>query len=109
MSDVELTIGGREFKVACAPGEEGHVTELGRLIDAKIDNMNMAGQSEGRMLLFAALLLADELHELKHRGGGQTPAPASVPDDGLLASRLDAVAAALEKCAAHLEGIDAAP
>ena len=63
MSNVDLIIGGREFKVACAEGEEAHVTELGRLIDSKVANMNMTGQSEGRMLLFASLLLADELRD----------------------------------------------
>jgi len=98
-----LTIGGREFKVACAPGEEDHVTGLGRMIDSKIADMNMAGQSEARMLLFAALLLADELHEAKYRGGAA--APVSPQNDDLLADRLERVAQMLEKCASHLEGV----
>jgi cell division protein ZapA len=109
MSNVDMIIGGREFKVACAEGEEAHVTDLGRLIDSKVANMNMSGQSEGRMLLFAALLLADELHELKHRGGA-VQAPQDAPtDDGVLASSLETVAAALEKCASHLEGLNLRP
>jgi len=104
-----MIIGGREFKVACAEGEEAHVTDLGRLIDSKVANMNMSGQSEGRMLLFAALLLADELHELKHRGGTVEPAKSEVPVDDQLAARLETVAEALEKCASHLEGLNATP
>ena len=64
MSNVTLSIAGRDYRVACAPGEEAHVTSLGRMIDSKLSAMEgMAGQSEARSLLFAALLLADELHE----------------------------------------------
>lgn len=103
MSDIELQIGGRAFKVACAPGEEEHVAGLGRMIDGKIANLNMAGQGEGRMLLFASLLLADELHEARQRSGTGT-APASVAQaDPAMAERLEAIAAALEKCALALE------
>ena len=64
MSNVDLTIAGRVFTVACAAGEEAHVAGLGRLIDSKLSAMGgMAGQTESRALLFAALLMADELHE----------------------------------------------
>lgn len=67
MSNVTLEIGGRSFTVACAPGEEAHITNLGRIIESKLGSMDgMATQSEGRMLLFACLLLADELHELRN-------------------------------------------
>jgi cell division protein ZapA len=101
MSNVDLSIGGKSFRVACAPGEEQHVAGLGRLIDGKIASMDgIAGQSEARMLLFASLLLADELHELKNRGGS---AASSVPDPAI-AEKLEAVAIALEKCASGLEG-----
>ncbi len=103
MSNVTLTISGRDYTVACAEGEEAHVSGLGRMIDTKLSAMgNMAGQGETRQLLFAALLLADELHEA---GSGRGAAPASVsanPD--LHAARLEAIASALESCASHLEG-----
>ena len=101
MSNVTLTICGRDYTVACAEGEEAHVTGLGRLIDSKLGAMgNMAGQSESRQLLFAALLLADELHE----GGPARAAavPYATTDD--YADRLEAIAARLETCASHLEG-----
>ncbi len=104
MSNVDLTIGGRVFKVACAEGEEDHVAGLGRMISDKVASVpGASGQSEGKMLLFASLMLADEVFEAQARGastgGGTAPAP-----DPALASRLEAVATALEKCAAALEG-----
>lgn len=103
MSNVDLSIGGRVFKVACAAGEEAHVAELGRFIDSKVASMpGAAGQSEGRMLLFASLMLADEVHDAQNRSAASaTAAPPAL--DPALAERLEAVAAALEKCASALE------
>ncbi|MBW8783390.1 MAG: cell division protein ZapA [Novosphingobium sp.] len=102
MSNVNLTIGGRDYTVACAAGEESHVTALGALIDHKLREMGGAGQSESRALLFVALLLADELHELRATRAaerGATGAP-----DLIDAQRLTAIADRLEKLASTLEG-----
>jgi cell division protein ZapA len=100
MSNVTLTLGGRNFTVACAEGEEDHVAGLGRMIAAKIAAMgDLSSQSETRMLLFAALLLADELHEATVRAPA-TAAPALA--DGS-AERLEEIALRLENLAARLE------
>lgn len=98
MSNVTLQIGGRSYTVACAEGEEAHVSALGRSIADKVEQMG-GGHSEARQLLFAALLLADELHEARGRAG---PAPAAATDSN--ADALEAIAARLEICAAALEG-----
>jgi cell division protein ZapA len=95
VSNVTLSIGGREYKVACAAGEEAHVAGLGRLIDGKLAAMEgMTGQSEARTLLFAALLLADELHEAKSARASDTE----------LAPLLEQFADRIENLAARLEG-----
>lgn len=66
MNEVTLNIGGKDYAVACAPGEEGHVTQLGQYIDAKIRSLGEGvTTSEIQRLLFGALFLADELHEAK--------------------------------------------
>ena len=99
MSNVTLTIGGRFYTVACAEGEEAHIEALGRIIDGKLHDMpNLSGQSEARTLLFAALLLADELHE--QRSGAAPPAAAADPQ---AAETLESLAERLESLAGHLE------
>lgn len=98
MSNISLQIGGRSYSVACAAGEEDHVARLGRLIDAKVQAMG-GGHTEVRQLLFAALILADELHEARQ---GIVPAPPPAAPDHSVA--LEAIADRLEKCAAALEG-----
>jgi cell division protein ZapA len=102
MSNLTLHIGGRDYTVACAEGEEAHVSSLGALIDEKIQAMG-AGHNEPRQLLFAALLLADELHDARQRSSSAGPA-ASAPQLDLHADTLEALAARLENCVNALEG-----
>lgn len=113
MSNVTLEIGGRSFTVACASGEEAHVAGLGRMIGAKLSEMEgIASQSEARMLLFASLLLADELHEMRSAAPPSpvpppppAPAPAPARDRNLpsQAEILEVIADQLENLAARLE------
>jgi cell division protein ZapA len=106
MSNLALTIGGRSYTVACAPGEQAHVTALGKAIDAKLAGVpGLSGQSEARTLLYAALLLADELHEAQNRIATSAPAPVSAPpaEDSGVAEVLEKLAERLETFASQLE------
>ncbi|WP_404481508.1 cell division protein ZapA [Novosphingobium sp. BL-52-GroH] len=96
MGNVTLSIGGRSFTLASADGEEAHVARLGRLIDEKAAASGAAGQTETRMLLFASLMLADELHELRNR-----PSTPEIPAE--LAERLGRIASHVENLASLLE------
>ena len=65
---------------------------------------DMTGQAESRMLLFASLLLADELHEA---GGGKAATAAAAAPAQIapaMALRLDELATSLENLATRLEG-----
>lgn len=100
MSNVVLSIGGRTFSVACADGEEQHIEMLGGVIDQKVHALGeTAGQNEVRMLLYAALVLADDLHESNARPA--EPASETAPTD--LSERLERIASSLENLASHLE------
>lgn len=99
MSNVTLQIGGRSYLVACAEGEEDRVQELGQMIEGKVRELGPSGHNEARLLLFAALLMADELHEARKKGGSApNSAPAVDQTDAL-----EALAARLENCATALE------
>lgn len=102
MSNVNLEIGGRSYAVACENGQESHVLRLGRAIDTRLSTMpTAAGQSEARMLLFAALLMADECHELSQ---GRGPSSAGIDGGNDHGEALERIAGRLENCAALLEG-----
>jgi cell division protein ZapA len=103
VSNVTLDIAGRKFTVACAEGEETHIAMLGRAINGKLLGMpNIANQSEARALLYAALLLADENHELKQGNDG-----AAAPSGPDVAEPLESLAEKLETLATRLENVAA--
>ncbi|WP_379547065.1 cell division protein ZapA [Qipengyuania sp. DSG2-2] len=62
MNTIELVVGGQTYAIACEEGEESHVRALGASIDEKFVEM---GPRYAQNLLFAALQLADELHEAR--------------------------------------------
>ena len=99
MAEVELTIAGRPYKVACRNGEEETLRQAGALVDAK-SREALAGLgtlSESRQLLFAALLLADQIID-----GREFELPKG-PDEELanrtlgIAERLESLADTLER------------
>ncbi|APE28579.1 cell division protein ZapA [Aurantiacibacter gangjinensis] len=99
-SNVTLEIAGRRYTIACAAGEEQHIEKLGAGIDSKLKSLdNLQGQSAERTLLYASLLLADELHEAKN-GGGTGARP---QDDDAHAQMLEKMADRLETLASQLE------
>jgi cell division protein ZapA len=63
VADVKLTIGGRPYDVHCADGQEAQLAQLASVIDEKV--RTMPGGTEVRQLLFAALMLADEMQEAR--------------------------------------------
>lgn len=102
MSNVTVDICNRRYTIACAEGEEVHIKMLARTIDGKLAQLpNMASQSEPRTLLFAALLLADELHEVRNKGANAA-APALDIAEPLekMADRLECLASQLEAAGA---------
>ncbi len=72
MNTLHLTIGGRSFALAVEPGDEEHVRHLGTQIDAKFQQL---APRYSQNLLFAALQLADDLHQ--SQTGSSSPSPAA--------------------------------
>src|SRR6218665_1863918 len=72
MPQVNVTIAGKAYRMACGEGEEPHLEGLARFYDAKIDEMRQAFGEIGDMRLhvMAALMVADEVSELKQRIAG---------------------------------------
>lgn len=67
MPQVEISIGGRVFEVACQPGEESYLHSAAAMLDEEARPLaNQIGRiPESRMLLMAGLLLADKTASLR--------------------------------------------
>jgi cell division protein ZapA len=105
---VEVTIGGRRFRLQCGPGEAGRVQQLGRLVDECAAGLiqGQAGLGEEKLLLLASLVLADRLEEavaeVERLRGEMARAEGVLRDRAALvvataARRLDALAARVER------------
>lgn len=87
MPEVEITIGGRSFQVACQEGEEHYLFSAASLLDNEAQALAeaMGRVPESRMLLMAGLMLADKTAGLEEelraaeerlaRMGSEAPAP----------------------------------
>src|SRR5689334_3742676 len=71
MAQVTIRINGYAYTVGCEDGQEPHLDGMAADIDRRIDEIKASiGQSgEARMLVLAALMMADELHDLKAEFG----------------------------------------
>jgi len=103
MPQVDLLIAGRSYQIACRDGEEENLKAAARLVDAKSREAlsGLGTLSESRQLLFASLLLADQLVEGQRGMAPAPPDPVIAERAAALAERLETLAASLENEAAH--------
>lgn len=66
---VNVMVNGRAYTIACDDGEEDHLRELAAHVDAKVHELlESVGQvGDQRLMLMAALLVADEYFEVRQR------------------------------------------
>jgi cell division protein ZapA len=69
MPQVEITIGGRTFEVACQEGEEHFLHSAAAMLDIEASHLaeQIGRVPEARMLLMAGLMLADKTAGLEDR------------------------------------------
>jgi cell division protein ZapA len=102
MGKVHIVVNNRGYDVACDDGQESQVTELGQDLARRVDKIAQSvGQiGDARLLLMAALLIADELttarNELLQLAGERPEEERLAESIERLASRVEAIAARLE-------------
>ena len=110
MVEVVIKVNGRDFALSCAEGQEPRIRRLAQYVDAKIAEFakNLGQIGEARLILLAALVIADELSDANEAlqqersrartsggpGGEATEAAASGIRD--IAERIEAIAAGIE-------------
>jgi len=114
MAEVNVNVGGRDYRLACRNGEEDDLLAAASLLDSRVSNLNenLGSVGEARLLLMAALLVSGELLERKlgkaSGASGSSPPPAQAvasnpaPDRAIyeaLARRVESLATTLEEAA----------
>ena len=112
MSQISITINGRDYSIVCDDGQEEHLTRLAGYLDKRVAELvDSVGQiGDARLLLMVGLLIADELSdayaELAARDGGGVPADGG-PRERDAAQMADEMAVMLESASRRIEAIAA--
>ena len=93
MPQVSIQISNRTYELACGAGEEERVQELAAYVDEKVSALRtqLPGTPEVKLLVFAALLLAEESREARGIAKQAESARANATDNA------DTLASALEE------------
>jgi cell division protein ZapA len=103
MASIDIEVAGRRYNVACRDGEEAHLHSVAAMVDQRARDAAQAlgSLTETRQLLFAALLMADDIKEIRAGAGIVEPPPP--PPDPAVAQALERLAARMEALADSLE------
>ena len=71
MAQVDVSVNGQSYRIACEDGQENRLVDLAAMVDEKVlalvDQIGQVGSN--RLLVMAALIIADELVDLKNEAG----------------------------------------
>jgi cell division protein ZapA len=67
MAQVNVSIAGRQYRMACEDGQEGHLMRLAKDVDERINKLrdNFGEIGDTRLTVMAALTVADELSDMQ--------------------------------------------
>jgi len=106
MAQVTLRINGYAYTLGCKDGEEKHLEAMGAEVNNRIDGVRMAAgpSGEARMLVMAALLMADDIFDLRTRLQAAEGTAGKMKPDPKLGRKLARMAKRAEEIAEELEG-----
>ena len=69
MAQVNITVNGRSYRMACDDGQEDHVIELGQRFDLAIEDLrNSVGEvGDQRLMVMAGILMTDRVLDTERR------------------------------------------
>jgi len=112
MAQVNATIAGRQFRLACEDGQEEHLQALAKDLDERIGGLRKKFGEIGdtRLTVMAALMLADELSEAARNIRRMEEETNALQDARMVATdraqaASSAVADAFNSAAERIEGI----
>lgn len=106
MARVEINLNNRPYPIACEDGQEGRVREVASFVQERIREIqgSVRTATDTHLLVMVALMLGDELLDLREGKVPGAMAPAASPlDDPELSSRLQKLADRIEAIAARVE------
>lgn len=111
MAEVSVAIHGKTYGIACDDGQERRVQELARYVDVRLREIAGAGaaSNESHLLVLTALVMADEIFDMKQSRGADVSVPGeerlSEEDERLIVDAINHLAARIDSVADRLTKI----
>ena len=108
MSEVSIEVNGRPYLVGCENGQERRLAELARTLDGHVRQVarDVGSLGETRLILMGALVMADEISEIRGELAGLRAALAEARAEQGRAEL--AAVAALDAAAIRIEKLSGA-
>jgi len=112
LAQVTIKLNGYSYTVGCEDGQEQHLTAMADQVESRIESIKKLGGASGeaRLLVLTALLLADEIHDLRIEmeavraaAAASVPVPAPAKSEAETNRRIRKLAVRAEQIAADLE------
>jgi len=109
MGEVNITISGRNYGISCQDGQEQRVHDLGAYVDQRLKSISQAGAAtnESHLLVLTALMLSDEVFDLKENVGADTAqleaAQANQNDEEEVAGAINQLADRIDQIAKRIQ------
>ncbi len=109
MPRVDITLNGRIYSVGCEEGQEARLRQLAGYFDGHLRSVvsRAPAAGESQLLVLGALMVADQLFDLKAEYDALTRAQSTAPAAGISAEEEAVVMAAVDHLARRIEDIAA--
>lgn len=110
MAEVNITINGRQYGIACDDGQEQRVMDLAAFVDGRLKEMAAAGAgtNDAHLLVLTSIVMADELFDARDAAANGNRAPLSgmqitSEDEAQITSAIDQMAQRIDAIAGNLQ------
>lgn len=110
MAEVNISINGKQYGIACDDGQEQRVMDLANFVDGRLKEIASAGAgtNDSHLLVLTSIVMADELFDARDavaNGNQQQPLSGlqiTEADEGQIVSAIDQMANRIDKIAGSL-------
>ena len=110
MAEVNISINGRNFGIACDDGQEQRVTDLANFVNARLKEISQSGggTNESHLLVLTSIVMADELFDMRDAAANGNKAPLgglhiTEDEEGIIINAIDQMAQRIDTIAGNLQ------
>lgn len=112
MAEVNISINGRKFGIACDDGQEQRVIDLANFVDGRLKDIAKAGAgtNESHLLVLTSIVMADELFDMRDaaanaNGDSLGKIEITKDEEGTIVNAIDQMASRIDNIAGNLQKI----